>query len=251
MEHWFLLRGLVRETAHWGPFYAEFTAAFPNARVSCLDLPGNGIRYRERTPLSVGKMMEALRAQANALARPGERRFVLALSLGGMVAIEWAARHPDELAGIVLGNTSLGGVSPFYQRLQPRAWAPVLKASRERDPARRERALLSVTSTRSELHAQIAVEWAEIHRQRPVQRANALRQVIAAARYRPPRVPPRVPHLVLCGLGDQLVDPECSLAIHRLWRGPLGAHPTAGHDITLDAGPWVIDQIRSWRDALR
>ncbi len=249
-DHWFLIRGLVRESAHWGRFRDDFAAAFPGARVQGLDLAGNGRHHRSDTPLTVPAMMELLRAEALALSADGGRRFVFAVSLGGMVALAWAHAHPSELAGIVLGNTSLGGFSPFHHRLRPAAWGTILRSAATRDLLSRERALLRLTSNRTEVHDATAEEWIEIGRQRPVQPKNALRQVVAAARYRPPLHPPSVPHLILCGLGDQLVDPSCSREIERRWGGPFAAHPTAGHDLTLDAGPWVIEQIRSWQDAL-
>jgi len=60
MSPWILLRGLTRETRHWGEFPARLQ--HEGARVLALDLPGNGRLYRERSPASV----EALAAQARA-----------------------------------------------------------------------------------------------------------------------------------------------------------------------------------------
>jgi hypothetical protein len=39
-----------------------------------------------------------------------------------MVAVAWAAAHPDELSGSVLINSSLRGINPLHQRLQPASW---------------------------------------------------------------------------------------------------------------------------------
>ena len=52
--------------------------------------------------------------------------------------------------------------------------------------------------------------------------------------------------LLLQSLGDHLVNPVCSTRIAGHWRWPLVSHPTAGHDLTLDDGEWVIAQIRAW-----
>ncbi|HUS68503.1 MAG TPA: alpha/beta hydrolase [Kofleriaceae bacterium] len=248
MDHWFLIRGLVREAAHWGAFLPAFSAALPDAEVHCLDIPGNGRHHRRPTPLTVPGIMEVMRAEARRVT--AEPAYLFALSLGGMVALEWAHQHPGELAGIVLGNTSFGGFSPFYRRMRPQAWLPVLRSSMARDPVDKQRAILSVISSRTEVHDATANDWAEVDRLRPVAPKNAFRQIVAASRYRPPATAPRVPHLILCGLGDRLVDPDCSHAIQRGWNGRLEAHPTAGHDLTLDAGPWVIDRIREWRRGL-
>jgi pimeloyl-[acyl-carrier protein] methyl ester esterase len=243
---WFLLRGLVRESAHWGAFLPAFRAAFPDDQVHCLEIPGNGPLHRAVTPLSVRAMVEEVRAQARALAPGAPPARVLALSLGGMITHEWAQRHPQELSEIVLGNTSFGGYSAPYERLAHTAVVPLLRSTLARSFEERERLILGMTSSRKELHAALSVEWAQIDRLRPVARVNALRQLVAAVRYRPVRTPPSVPHLILCGLGDRFVDPACSRAIHRVWNAPYRAHPTAGHDLTLDAGDWVIAQIRGW-----
>ena len=49
------------------------------------------------------------------------------MSLGAMVAVDWAARHPEELAGCVLINTSLRPFSPWYQRLRPANYGALLR----------------------------------------------------------------------------------------------------------------------------
>jgi pimeloyl-ACP methyl ester carboxylesterase len=244
---WIFIRGLVREAAHWGEFGRDFEAAFAGARVHYLDIPGNGELHLERTPVSVPGMSERLRAEARA--RGIERPHLLALSLGGMVACDWAHRHPQELAGIVLVNTSFGGFSAPLERLRVAALRTLMRAQREADLYHRELQLLRITSNRSELHQATAARWAGIARARPVSRANAARQMLAGARFRPPRTRPSVPHLLLVGGGDQLCAPDCSRAIADSWGGPIEIHPTAGHDLSLDAGPWMIEKISAWLEA--
>src|SRR5688572_21402823 len=238
---WIFIRGLVREAAHWGEFGQDFAAALAGARVHYLDIPGNGARHLERTPPSVPAMTDHLRAEARA--RGLERPHLLALSLGGMVAADWAHRYADELSGIVLVNTSFGGFSAPLERFRVGALRTTLRAQRERDLYHRELHLLRITSNRDELHQATAARWAGIARARPVSPSNAARQVLAAARFRPPRVRPSVPHLLLVGGGDQLCAPACSRVIAEAWGGPIEIHPTAGHDLSLDAGPWMIEKI--------
>jgi pimeloyl-ACP methyl ester carboxylesterase len=48
--------------------------------------------------------------------------------MGGMVALEWALHHPLEVNGLVLINSSLGGISPFWRRLRPGALGPLARA---------------------------------------------------------------------------------------------------------------------------
>ena len=45
---------------------------------------------------------------------------------------------------------------------------------------------------------------------------------------------------------DQLVDPACSAQLAAAWKADLEVHPEAGHDLPLDDGPWVVNQVRAW-----
>lgn len=247
---WVLLRGLTRGAGHWGDFPARWQAAWPGSRVLVPDWPGNGARWAERSPATVGSMTEALRRdlRARGMALGEERVGVLALSLGAMVTCDWAQRHPEELAAAVLVNTSLRGLSPFWQRLRPTRYAGLLRRALGRASAEDwERHLLTITSP---LHARspqadaTVAAWVALRQTQPVSTANALRQLAAALRYRPPRQAPAVPLLLLSGAGDRLVNPACSTALARAWQQPLRTHPRAGHDLPLEDPDWVIRQVR-------
>ena len=88
--------------------------------------------------------------------------------------------------------------------------------------------------------------WLQLRAQHPVSTSNGLRQLWAATRYRAPQAKPPVPMLILNALGDRLVHPSCSAALAQRWQVPLLRHPTAGHDLPLDAAPWVAQQIQAW-----
>lgn len=251
---WVLLRGLTREHAHWGGFADELRARWPGRRVLVPDLPGSGALHAARSPAEVAAMVEALRGQlaAGAGGRIAAPIHLLALSLGAMVALDWAARHPQEIAGCVLVNTSLAGLSPFHRRLRPVNYARLVGVLAGRGGVeRREAAILRLTSARPEAHAGVVADWAAIRRARPVSAANALRQLVAALRFRAPRCAPSVPMLVLAGAGDRLVDPRCSADLARAWSLPMAVHPWAGHDLPLDDGAWVVDRVARWLDHVR
>jgi pimeloyl-ACP methyl ester carboxylesterase len=244
-DTWFLLRGLSREAGHWGQFVPELRAALPGAAIHTLDLPGAGLRRAEAFPASVAAAMEKVRTDAEQVAPIATRgrTFVFALSLGGMIAIEWASRHPYELAGAVIGSTSAGGVSPYYRRLRPNAWLRLVAAATRVDGPRREAGILAMVSNRHDLHPETAEVWAAIARDRPMHRGNVAAQLRAAIRYRAPTWPPEVPIQLLVGGGDKMVHPDCSRELARRWNLPLAEHPTAGHELTLDASDWVVEQI--------
>ena len=115
---WLLLRGLTREAGHWGDFPCQLQAALPEARILAIDLPGNGTLHRQASPSTIPAMVAACRAELATRGVAGPVHLV-AMSLGAMVAIAWAAAHPDELSGSVLINGSLRGINPLHQRLQP------------------------------------------------------------------------------------------------------------------------------------
>jgi alpha-beta hydrolase superfamily lysophospholipase len=170
---------------------------------------------------------------------------LLAMSLGAIVAVDWCVRHPHELAGAVLINTSLRPFSPLHQRLRPHN-LPALLRLLTAGAGDRERLVLRLTSRREDDDAALLDDWAAWRREHRVTRMNALRQLLAAARYGAPRVRPAVPMLVLGSAGDRLVDPRCSLELARRWDTAFAQHPRAGHDLPLDDGPWVADQVRAW-----
>ena len=41
-QNWLLLRGLARESGHWGDFFSKLQRECPHATINTLDLPGTG-----------------------------------------------------------------------------------------------------------------------------------------------------------------------------------------------------------------
>ena len=244
MSTWILLRGLTREKRHWGDFPQVLQAALPAARVIAMELPGNGELNAVPSPTSIAAMAAHCRDEAARLGVPPPYN-LLAMSMGAMVATAWAAGHPGEIDACVLISTSFAGFSPLHHRMRPRAWPVLLKVLLDPTPEGREKRLLELTSGRAQARFQVVGAWAAIRRSRPVSAGNGLRQLLAAAKYRAPGVAP-VATLVLVGAGDQLVDPRCSREIARRWGCTLVVHPYAGHDLPLDDGAWVGEEICRW-----
>jgi pimeloyl-ACP methyl ester carboxylesterase len=249
MTSWVLLRGLTREARHWGDFVPAFAAALSGAQVHAVDLPGNGRLNGMRSPATVAGLTDAVRAELSAQGVAAPYRLV-AMSLGAMVAADWAQRHSQELTGAVLINTSLRPFSPVHHRLRLRSVPALLRllvgAHGDRDA---ERAVLALTSRCRVDDAALLDTWARWRRERRVSRANALRQLAAALRYRAPANAPPVPLLVLASAQDALVDPRCSATLAARWNAAFALHSTAGHDLPLDDGTWVAAQVRDWLQA--
>ncbi|ASK33915.1 alpha/beta hydrolase [Alcanivorax sp. N3-2A] len=247
---WILLRGLVREQAHWDDFPERFAHALGSGhRIVCLDLPGNGQLHAQTSPARVDAMVDAARQQVRERGIRGPLRLV-ALSLGGMVAVQWLCNHPDEIEAVALINSSAARFSPFWKRLRPMNYASIVfQGLLGRDRLRRERMILRISTNllNPEQRERLAERFTEVDRLRPVGAANTVRQLWAALRFRAPvALPPAVPVLVINGAGDRLVHPDCSRDLARHWQQPLLAHPDGGHDLSLDAPEWLARTLLRW-----
>jgi pimeloyl-ACP methyl ester carboxylesterase len=245
-HNWILLRGLARESAHWGDFIPLLKATFPDANVTMLDLPGTGCFHKETSPHTIKAITDAVRRHAldnGCLQQPVT---ILAISLGAMVAWEWMRRYPDDICGASLINTSFAGLSPFYHRLRWQSYGKFAALVMKRNVRSRETAILQLVSNVRDQDEQISLAWEKIQNQRPISLKNSFRQMIAAASYRPGDIKPGPPILLLNGKGDRLVAPICSEAIHKKWNLEIRRHPWGGHDLTLDDGAWVALQLKDW-----
>ncbi|NUO85050.1 MAG: alpha/beta hydrolase [Cupriavidus sp.] len=242
MSRWVFLRGLTRESRHWGTLPARWEAA-GLGRPLLPDLPGNGALSAQPAPWSVRDMVTAVRRQLTAAGVPGPYR-VLAMSLGAMTATEWASTYPQEVSRLVLVNTSMRPFCTPAQRLRPRNWGRLLRvAQRWRDRAYCERTIHAITCARTDTLAADLAQWQAIAADAPVSRQAALAQLLAAARYCAPAEPPRCPALLLASAADRLVNPACSARIAQAWDVPLLTHPWAGHDLPHDDPQWVCDAV--------
>lgn len=245
-HRWILLRGLARESAHWGEFTPLLQSAFPDAQVTMLDLPGTGRFYQDKSPETLEAITNRVRDNAASQGLLQKPVTVLALSLGAMVAWEWMLRCPKDICGAVLINPSFSGLSPFYQRLRWQSYRQFAGLMMKRKLKDRESAILQLTSNLRAEDQRLIQDWAAIQRLRPVSGRNLVRQMLAAGNYEPGASKPLQPVLLLNSLGDQLVAPACSEAIARQWNLELCTHPWAGHDLTLDDDTWVIRQLKDW-----
>jgi pimeloyl-ACP methyl ester carboxylesterase len=248
-ETWILLRGLSREAGHWGPFLQGLAQAMPDATLLPLDLPGAGARLHDRWPSTIAETVEMVRSEARSRAKPGARLVLMGVSLGGMVVMEWASRHPSELAGLVVGASSSADLAPFWKRMRPRALVSLVSSALMRDPGRRESRIVRTVSNRRDLWDETIRSWTQVERERPVKRATVAAQVASASRWRAPRAL-QVPSLFLVGQGDRLVHPDCTWRLARRYLAELVVHPEAGHDLTTDASDWVIGELLRFRRRL-
>jgi pimeloyl-ACP methyl ester carboxylesterase len=248
MTTWVLLRGLMREARHWGEFSRQFQRGMGMPQVVTLDFPGNGSLHAQPSNGSVEEMAKYCHDQLREMGHVPPY-CVLALSLGAMVAVEWSKQHPEEIERMVLINTSLAPHNPFFHRLRPVNYPALVRFLVAGSIARRERLILRLTSNKTrtpEQLGQLLEQWISYAQDSPITRTNILRQLHAAISYRAAPSAPRVPTLLLTSLQDRLVSAQCSLALAKRWGCAIRSHESAGHDLPLDDGAWVTEQVRQW-----
>lgn len=245
---WVLLKGIKQDARHWREVPAALREVV-SVPVHVTELPGAGAQFMRAPSLRIAGLVDDVRRRLpDDLPRPWG---ICGLSLGGMVALAWASAHPDEVAAVLVGNTSAGDLSPPWRRLDHGVWAGVARAALARDPVTRERLALDlVSAARSpDERDALAREHAAWQHAAGISRGNLIRQVWAGAGFRL-GAPPPAPVRVLVGARDRFVSPSCSMRLaERLGVTPV-VHPEAGHDLTLDAPSWFVHQLACWHEEL-
>jgi pimeloyl-ACP methyl ester carboxylesterase len=240
--HFVLIRGLLREARHWGEFTGKLQQQFPGALISTPDIPGNGMLHHETSPESIAALTEALRQRIDA----SQPIRLVALSMGGMIAIDWMTRYPGEVEAAVLINTSARPLSPFYHRLSWMAYLHVLRILFH-SRAQREADILRLTSNRRQHDKKLLASWQQWQQQNPVSTASARNQFLAAIQFSI-TAKPQQPVLVATSRADRLVDYRCSRKLAQTWYADYRQHESAGHDLPLDEPQWLAQNIREWFD---
>ena len=90
-----LLPSLGTSSAVWDGAVAEVAAALPTMRILTVDLPGHGTSPGAREPFSISELADATLGLVDTAG--GGPFHVAGLSLGGAVALELVAAHPDRV----------------------------------------------------------------------------------------------------------------------------------------------------------
>jgi pimeloyl-ACP methyl ester carboxylesterase len=242
---WVLLRGLARESRHWGSFVSDLSERFPSDQVLPLDLPGAG-EFKDVAPFySVESTVDFLKAELDTKTPGAKNVHLLALSFGGMVALSWAYQYPNQIKKLVILNSS-SRLSPFYQRLRWESWRDFAWNAVQADPKAREEGILNLVVNSVEQRKAQLPSWIKIANERSIPPKTALAQLAAATRFRVPKCDLSQKALFLVALGDRLVEPACSIELADYFSSPIKKHPWGGHDLTTDDSRWVLDQVDNW-----
>jgi pimeloyl-[acyl-carrier protein] methyl ester esterase len=246
--NWLLLRGLGREQRHWRDFPAALAACVGSGRVHLLDVAGVGTQHRRLPRPSIHWLARDVARRLPKLpAGADERWSLLGLSLGGMLCLELCALLPDKVQQAVIINAS-SRLTQASARLRPAALPRLLQLLYARDAERREQLLLELTSSlplaERMRHAELAASFVG---DAPVRSLALINQLLAAARFSPPAAPRvRARLLFLASRNDALVNPVCTRALARYYGASSAEHPSAGHDLPLDAPLWLRERLTSF-----
>lgn len=246
MKHFILLRGLAREAAHWLDFPEVLQQALgDDCQLHLVDFPGCGKYINQEALTTVAAMTDHARNEIAALktAVHNNAVYLVGISMGGMVALDWAQRFPHELHGLVLINSSAGN-QPFWWRLRPTAWRCMIHALLANSSEREAKVLTLVSNNRDDYEQHIN-QWLSIQQQRPVTRKTIITMLRAAARFRPQQNC-AVAGLVIASTRDRMVSVRASEAIAHQFNWPILHHPSAGHDLPMDDPQWLADNISHW-----
>lgn len=242
-KHFLLLRGLTRESRHWGNFPELLKKQYPSSEMILLDLPGAGVSYKEKAPLSVKEMVLKLRTQVNPEFLEKGQIVMVGVSLGGMISMKWAELFPQDLDSIVVVNSSAGCISPVWKRIKPTGLATLIYGVLR--PEKQHEIIFNRVCRKKENRDHLISLWKKIHSENPVSVDNAKRQIIAAALFSLKK-PLSVKGLVVTSMGDDLVNSECSKGLARFLNYPLEIHPWAGHELPDDDPEWVLEKVKNF-----
>lgn len=237
-KRWILIRGLTRSHFHWFNFKAEFQSQMNPETLDFPELPGNGYLSQLNSPKDLSSCVAELKKQIQPIHEPVG---LIGISMGGMIATQWALEFPQEIKHLVLINSSFS-LSPFYQRLMPRNYWSILKCLIHLNNQKIEEFILSTTCNTS-LWKKVLKDCADFQAAHPIQLKNFIQQ-LRMTKHSQFTQKPNCKVQVLTSKYDRLVSFKCSEKIAAQWQVPLNTHPTAGHDLPMDDCSWIIDTIK-------
>jgi pimeloyl-ACP methyl ester carboxylesterase len=244
MAKWIILRGLGRESAHWLEFGELLSRN--SEQVMSLDLPGAGLRNKEKSPITISGITEKVRSEFLEKKNEFEKDWnLLGISLGGMVALDWVARYPYDFQNLVVINTSSKDTGPIWQRLTAFGWYKMIQAMAMRDLRQREKAILEMVSNLRKNDHALLDQLVEIAKGRPISTENLARQLMASANFMAPEKV-KIPTLILASLKDHMVDVRCSKMLAEHLGAQIKFHPDAGHELTMDDPRWVMERLEEF-----
>lgn len=242
--NWILLRGLGRDKKHWYTFPKKLEQAI-EGKVICLNFPGMG--NEDNPPIKIQEITDYLRKEFLRIKQSYEGPWsILAISLGGMVAIDWSARYPNDFQNLVTINSSSKTTSKFYERIRPSAILTLLKCLAAKNSRQREKQILEITNNHFKITKEVLDHWEKIADDINLNYLTVIKQLIAASAFKLPNNLD-TNYIVLNAKGDRFTHHSCSENIAIFYNTKLVSHPTAGHDLPNDDPDFIIKAIKEYQ----
>ncbi len=199
--------------------FAGMAAAFAGTyRVLTFDQRGSGLSEKPDMPYSIAMLADDTAALMDHLKIASAH--IIGVSMGGMIAQEFALRHPDKVRALVLGCTTPGGAKSI--RLGGDALNSAY-STKEMTPEERGKALAEAAFTKGYVakHPEIIATMIEARRNRPIDAAAFPHRMKAAMEHdtydRLGDI--RGPTLVITGKDDALISWENSRLLAQRIKG--------------------------------
>ncbi len=221
-----LIHGAQGDQTMFNNFAPTFTR---NYRVLTFDQRGSGLSEKPHGDYSIAQLADDT---ATLMTHVGfDRADIIGVSMGGMIALEFALRHANRVRALVLGCTTPGG--PKAIRIGGEAFTNAY-SSKPMSSEDRGRALAEAAFTKGyiELHPEIIPAMIEARRQRPIDHVALDGRLKAAMKHdvydRLSRI--TCPTLVITGKDDALISWENSrLLADKIPNAELVLLGPAGH----------------------
>src|SRR5215469_975728 len=226
--------------------FAGLAAAFaPSYRVLTFDQRGTGLSDKPDVTYTIAMIADDTAALMDHVGFADAH--ILGVSMGGMIAQEFALRHPKKVRSLVLGCTTPGGA----KSIQAAATAMSAYSTREMPAEERGRALAEAAFTKGYIdkHPELVPSMIEQRKNRPIDPIGFKHRMEAAQGHdvyeRLPLI--KCPTLVITGKEDALIPWENSRIIaQRIDGAQLTILEPAGHCFWLEQPEKSHDAIASF-----
>lgn len=246
----FLIIGLSKESEHWDDDFIEYVKKLYGVSendIVKMDIPGSGILLDQKTPASLKVIARKMREYYLDKIDWSKKRICISVSLGAMIAMEWACMFKDDFDQVVFVNSSFTGISPIFKRVQPKALLMFIKTFCTFNIVKKEQFILALCSNKDVVRKKTLSKWVDISKARPVRKVNLVRQVISGALNNPSHGASAA-LLFIAAKYDRLAHYSCSVAAHKKWGGDfiLIDDPTVGHGVHIDDPEGLSSIIYDW-----
>jgi pimeloyl-ACP methyl ester carboxylesterase len=226
-----MIQGYGRYSGHWTTLVPPFSKEY---RAIIFDNRGTGRTDKPETPYTIKMMAADAKGVLDAIGI--DKANVLGVSMGGLIAQEFALNYPDRVINLILGCTSCGGEHAVAQN--PEALAFLFNPERAKlseEERARQTAPFLWTKGFIEKHPEAVDMYVAITLKYPTPPHGFTGQAAAIAGHdtyeRLPQI--KVPTLVIAGDADRLVPFENSKIIaSRIPGAELVIVKNAGHGFT-------------------